>query len=119
MAAPLLVTREGPRLAADCPRPLKPVRVAVVGLGRAGIAHATLLASIPDCELVAVMDRRAEARVRARGLGHHACTRGLGSCSRTRSPTRCSCAAPSTSAPPWRAASSKPAPRRSSSIPSA
>ena len=72
MAAPLLVTREGPRLAADCPRPLKPVRVAIAGLGRAGIAHATLLASVPDCELVAVMDRRAEARVRARGLGHHA-----------------------------------------------
>ena len=62
MAAPALVTREAPRDPADGPRPLAPVRVAVVGLGRAGLAHATVLATVPDCELVAVVDRRAEAR---------------------------------------------------------
>ena len=72
MAAPLLVTHEGPKLANDCPRPLKPVRVAVAGLGRAGLAHATLLSSVPDCELVAVVDRRREARARMRGLGYRA-----------------------------------------------
>jgi predicted dehydrogenase len=72
MAAPLLVTRDVPKLAAECPRPLKPVRVAVVGLGRAGLAHATLLSSVPQCELVAVMDRRGEARARTRGLGYRA-----------------------------------------------
>ena len=72
MAVPALVTRESPTLAADCPRPLRPVRVAVVGLGRAGLAHATLLSSVPDCELVAVVDARGEARARMRGLGYQA-----------------------------------------------
>jgi len=67
-----MVAREGLKLAAECPRPLKPVRVAVVGLGRAGLAHATLLSSVPDCELVAMMDRRGEARARIRGLGYRA-----------------------------------------------
>lgn len=72
MAAPVLVTREGSMPSADCPRPLRPVRVALVGLGRAGLGHATLLASIPDCELAAVVDRRGEARTRLRGLGYDA-----------------------------------------------
>jgi UDP-N-acetyl-2-amino-2-deoxyglucuronate dehydrogenase len=72
MAAPVLVTSEAPRLAPECPRPLAPVRAAVVGLGRAGLAHATLLGSIPDCELVALVDRRGEARARMRGLGYRA-----------------------------------------------
>jgi predicted dehydrogenase len=48
-----------------------------VGLGRAGLAHATVLATVPDCELVAVVDRRGEARARMRGLGYHA--HGFGS----------------------------------------
>ena len=72
MAAPALVTREAPRLPAEGPRPLAPVRVAVVGLGRAGLAHATVLSSVPACELVAVVDRRGEARSRMRGLGYRA-----------------------------------------------
>ncbi|HEY6867680.1 MAG TPA: Gfo/Idh/MocA family oxidoreductase [Candidatus Eisenbacteria bacterium] len=72
MAAPVLVTRDGLRPAADCPRPLRPVRVALAGLGRAGLAHATLLGSIPDCELAAVVDPRREARTRLRGLGYDA-----------------------------------------------
>ena len=72
MAAPALVTREVPRNADEVPRLLAPVRAAVVGLGRAGLAHATLLSTVPDCELVAVVDRRREARERMRGMGYHA-----------------------------------------------
>jgi len=70
MDAPALVTREGAGPAAECPRPLSPVRAAVVGLGRAGLAHATLLGGVPDCELVGLVDRRGEARARMRGLGY-------------------------------------------------
>lgn len=70
MAGPTLVTREGLQPSAQCPRPFRPVRVAVVGLGRAGLSHATLLATIPDVEVVAFADRRREARARMRGLGY-------------------------------------------------
>ncbi len=59
-------------LPADCPRPLRPVRAAVVGLGQSGVGHATLLSSIPDCELAALVDRRPEARTRMSGLGYEA-----------------------------------------------
>src|SRR5262245_20733867 len=72
MSAPMLVTRQEPDPAAECPHPLRPVRAAVVGLGRAGLAHATLLAGIPGCELVGLVDRRGEARARMRGLGYRA-----------------------------------------------
>ena len=44
-------------------------RVAVVGLGRAGVAHAVMLSHIPGCELVAVADPRASARAAVRGMG--------------------------------------------------
>jgi predicted dehydrogenase len=54
---------------ADAPRPLRPVRAAVVGLGRAGILHAAVLSTIPDCELVGVADARASARRNLKGLG--------------------------------------------------
>jgi predicted dehydrogenase len=54
---------------ARCPRPLKPVRVAVVGLGREGVVHAAVLSSVPDCELVAVADPRPAARRNVRGMG--------------------------------------------------
>ncbi len=70
MATPTLVTREAPR--SDEAGATAPVRVAVVGLGRAGLAHATVLGSVEGCELVAVMDRRGEARDRMRGLGYRA-----------------------------------------------
>jgi predicted dehydrogenase len=43
--------------------------VAVVGLGRAGTAHAVMLARTPDCELVAMADPRAAAREAVRGMG--------------------------------------------------
>jgi predicted dehydrogenase len=49
--------------------PLATQRVAVVGLGRAGVAHAVMLAHIPGCELVAVADPRATARAALRGMG--------------------------------------------------
>jgi predicted dehydrogenase len=49
--------------------PLAAQRVAVVGLGRAGVAHAVMLAHIPGCELVAVADPRAAARAAVRGMG--------------------------------------------------
>src|SRR5438445_2529147 len=52
-----------------CPRPLKPVRAAVVGLDRPGIMHAAILSSISDCELVGVADPRREARRNLRGMG--------------------------------------------------
>ena len=49
--------------------PLVTQRVAVLGLGRAGVAHAVMLAHIPGCELVAVADPRASARAALRGMG--------------------------------------------------
>src|SRR5205809_1101213 len=52
-----------------CPRPLKPVRTAVVGLDRPGILHAAILSSIADCELVGFADPRREARRNLRGMG--------------------------------------------------
>lgn len=47
----------------------RPVRVAVAGLGRAGIVHAAVAASIADCAVVGLADARAAARRRARGIG--------------------------------------------------
>jgi predicted dehydrogenase len=44
-------------------------RVAVVGLGRAGVAHVVMLSHIPGCELVAVADPRAAARAALHGMG--------------------------------------------------
>jgi predicted dehydrogenase len=43
--------------------------VAVVGLGRAGVAHAVMLSHIPGCELTAVADPRPAAREALRGMG--------------------------------------------------
>lgn len=61
----MAASAEGPAVA-----PLQHVqRVAVVGLGRAGVAHAVMLAHIPGCELVAVADPRASARAALRGMG--------------------------------------------------
>jgi hypothetical protein len=54
------------------PRPLEPVRAAVVGLGRSGIAHAAVLSTIPGCELVGVDDSRPSARSNLRGVGYTA-----------------------------------------------
>jgi predicted dehydrogenase len=45
------------------------VRVAVAGLGRAGIQHAALLAHVPGAELVGLLDPSPAARASARGMG--------------------------------------------------
>jgi len=44
-------------------------RVAVVGLGRAGVAHCVMLSHVPGCELVAIVDPRGPARQALRGMG--------------------------------------------------
>jgi predicted dehydrogenase len=44
-------------------------RVAVMGLDRAGVAHAVMLTHVPGCELVAVADPRRTARAALRGMG--------------------------------------------------
>ena len=51
------------------PAPLKPVRLAVAGLGRAGIVQAAVASAIPNVELVAFAEPDATARRAARGAG--------------------------------------------------
>ncbi len=50
-------------------QPSTTVRVAVAGLGRAGIQHAALLPHVPGVTLVGIMDPRPDARGSARGMG--------------------------------------------------
>ena len=56
---------------------MRPLRVAVVGTGYLGRFHAQKYAALPACELVAVVDARAEAReavaaeLRTRALADH------------------------------------------------
>jgi predicted dehydrogenase len=52
--------------------PLRPIRVAVIGLGKMGVAHTAVLASIPDVELVGLSDHHAPLGRSVRGLGHRA-----------------------------------------------
>ena len=56
----------------EAPRPLQPVRVAVIGLGKMGVAHTAVLAAIPDVELVGLSDHHAPLGRSVRGLGHRA-----------------------------------------------
>ena len=56
----------------ETPRPLRPVRVAVVGLGKMGVAHTAVLAMIPEVELVGLSDHHAPLGRSVRGLGHRA-----------------------------------------------
>ena len=49
--------------------PAAPLRIALVGLGRRGIAHAAVLSTIERCTLVALVDPRRDARVNGRGMG--------------------------------------------------
>ncbi len=56
----------------ETPRPLHPVRVAVVGLGKMGIAHTAVLAMIPGCEVVGFADHHARLGKSVRGMGHRA-----------------------------------------------
>lgn len=49
--------------------PLRPVRVAIVGLGRMGVAHAAVLSMLPDTTVIGAVDSQAGAARRLRGLG--------------------------------------------------
>ena len=60
---------EAPASPAAVGAPLRPVRVAVVGLDRAGIIHAALAAATSDCAVVGLADGRAASRRRAHGVG--------------------------------------------------
>src|SRR5215470_591428 len=63
--------RSQPR-ADEASRPLRPVRVAVVGVGRRGLAHAAVLSMVPDCTLAGLVDPRRPATRSARGQGFKA-----------------------------------------------
>jgi len=56
--------------ASRAPAPLRPVRAAVAGLDRLGVAHVSVLSAVPDCELVGFCDPRRAARTSLRGIGH-------------------------------------------------
>jgi NADH dehydrogenase len=56
----------------ETPRPLKTVRVAVVGLGKMGVAHTAVLSMIPDCEVVGIADHHAPLGKTVRGMGYRA-----------------------------------------------
>ena len=56
----------------ETPRPLVPVRVAVVGLGKMGIAHTAVLSMIPGCEVVGFSDHHTPLGRSVRGMGHRA-----------------------------------------------
>ena len=49
--------------------PLRPVRVAIVGLGRMGVAHAAVLSMLPDVTVVAAADSQSSAARRLHGMG--------------------------------------------------
>src|SRR5262249_48672224 len=56
----------------EAPRPLRPLKAAVVGLGKMGVAHTALIASIPEVELVGLADHHVPLGRSVRGLGHRA-----------------------------------------------
>src|SRR5262249_8879986 len=49
--------------------PLRPVRLAIVGLGRMGVAHAAILSMMPEVTLVGAADSQPSAARRLHGLG--------------------------------------------------
>jgi predicted dehydrogenase/uncharacterized protein YbjT (DUF2867 family) len=57
---------------ATAPRPLRPVRVGVVGLGKMGVAHTAVLSMIPDCEVVGLADHHPPLGKTVRGMGYRA-----------------------------------------------
>jgi predicted dehydrogenase/nucleoside-diphosphate-sugar epimerase len=67
---PAIHPASGPLVIA--PRPLKPVRVGVVGLGKMGVAHTAVLSMIPDCEIVGIADHHAPLGKTVRGMGYRA-----------------------------------------------
>jgi predicted dehydrogenase len=56
----------------EAPAPLRPTRVAMIGLGKMGVAHTAVLATIPDVEVVGFCDRHAPLGKSLQGLGHKA-----------------------------------------------
>lgn len=54
------------------PAPGSATRVCIAGLTRAGLAHATVLATLPGCELAGASDPRTAPRRTLRGMGHAA-----------------------------------------------
>lgn len=57
-------------LMAAMPRPQRPVRVAVVGLGKLGVAHTAVLSMVPNTELVGVTDLAPALGKSLRGMGY-------------------------------------------------
>jgi predicted dehydrogenase len=51
--------------------PLRPVRVAIVGLGRMGVAHAAVLSMLPGTTVAGAADSQRGAGRRLRGMGFH------------------------------------------------
>jgi predicted dehydrogenase len=51
--------------------PLRPVRVAVIGLGRMGVAHAAVLSMLPDTTVAGAVDSQRGAGRRLHGMGFH------------------------------------------------
>ncbi|NOT33354.1 MAG: NAD(P)H-binding protein [Candidatus Eisenbacteria bacterium] len=61
-----------PEMLRNSPRPLRKVRVGVVGLGKMGVAHTTVLSMIPDCEVVGLVDHHPGLAKSLQGMGHRA-----------------------------------------------
>jgi predicted dehydrogenase len=57
-----------PQLEADA-RPLRPVRVGVVGLGKMGVAHTAVLSMLPDVTIVGLADHHVALGRSLRGMG--------------------------------------------------
>jgi hypothetical protein len=64
-----LAAQTSERTSEAAPAPRRPVRLAVAGLGRSGIVHAAVGATIPGVSVVGLADPSAAARRRARGIG--------------------------------------------------
>jgi predicted dehydrogenase len=62
------IVAAAPELALDV-GPLRPVRVAIVGLGRMGVAHAAVLAMLPGASVAGAVDSDPRAARRLRGMG--------------------------------------------------
>ena len=68
----LAAAAAAPSATVVAPRPLRPVRVAVVGLGKMGVAHTAVLSMIPGCEVVGLADHHAPLGRTVRGMGYRA-----------------------------------------------
>jgi len=61
-----------PGMMTVAPRPLRPVRAAVIGLGKMGVAHTAVLSMIPGCEVVGLADHHRPLGKSVRGMGYQA-----------------------------------------------